>query len=231
MTKAADCLNLVGDGDDVNVLYAIEEAFGVKISDAEALRCKTVGQLFDIVSSKLYIPEARNLRCPTAIAFFRLRAALRRSGHAHRMTAQTDLRAIFRAHGATRLHVRLSSEAGLKLPALHLHPASTAVLALVTACGVAVSLWAGSWLPLPGTAVLAIIFGFVLPKTIPQRIAGLGDFAADCAAWNYGKLSEQAGGARRSDAWKALTTIVRESTGTNFTGEMNYDTRFFAKRS
>jgi hypothetical protein len=231
MTKAANCLNLVGDGDDVDVLYAIEEAFGVRISEAEALRCETVGQLFDIVSSKLNIPDVRHLRCPTALAFFRLRAALRRLGHVHRMRTKTDLRTIFRAHGAKRLHVSLSREAALKLPALELHPASTTALALMMACGVAFSLWFGSWLPLLGSAVLAVILGFVLPKTIPQRIASLGDFAADCAVWNYGRLSEQAGGARRGDVWKALTTIVRESTGTSFTGEMNYDTRFFADRS
>jgi hypothetical protein len=230
MTKAANCLNLVGDGDDVDVLYAIEEAFGVKISDVEALRCETVGQLFDIVSSKLNISEARNLRCPTALAFFCLRAALRRMGYVQRMTPKTDLSTIFRAHRAKGLHDSLSRETDLKLPALKLHPATITVLALIMACGAAFSLWFGSWLPLLGSAVLAIILSFVLPKTIPQRTANLGDFAANCAAWNYGRLSEQAGGARRRDVWKAVTTIVRDSTGTSFTGEMNYDTRFFAER-
>jgi hypothetical protein len=78
MSKAANCLNLVGDGDDIDVLYAIEKTFGVKLSDAEAVHCETVGQLYDVVSSKLNMPEVRNLRCPTALAFFRLRAALRR---------------------------------------------------------------------------------------------------------------------------------------------------------
>jgi hypothetical protein len=231
MTKTANCVNLVGDGDDVDVLYAIEKAFGVKISDAEALRSETVGQLFDIVCSKLNIPDARNIRCPTALAFFRLRAALRRLGHAHRTTTKTDLRAIFRAHGAERLHFSLSSETDLKLPALQLHQASTIVLALIAACGVVVSLWLGTWLPLLGSAVLAIMLGFVLPKTISQRIANLGDFAVECAAWNYARLSTQAGGSKRGDVWKALIIIVRQSTGTSFTGEINSDTRFFAERS
>ncbi|MBW7969862.1 acyl carrier protein [Bradyrhizobium sp. BR 10289] len=229
MTKAANCLNLVGDGDDVDVLYAVEEAFSVKISDAEALRCETVGQLFDIVSSKLNISEARHLRCPTALAFFRLRAALRRLGYVQRLTPKTDLRTIFRAHRAKSLHDILSRETDL--PALELHPATITALALITACGVAFSLWFGSWLPLLGSAVLAIILGFVLPQTISQRTASLGDFASNCAAWNYGRLSKQAGGARRRDVWKAVTIVVRESTGTSFIGEMNYDTRFFAERS
>jgi len=229
MNNAANCLNLVGDGDDIEVLHSIEEAFGVKISDEEAFGCETVGQLFDVVSSKLNISKARNLRCPTAIAFFRLRAALRRLGYVHRMTTKTDLRAIFRAHGVRRLHSSLSSEAGLQLPLLQLHPASTAILAFVAACGAFVPLWVGSWLPVLAAAVLAIILGFVLPRTIPRRIANLGDFAVDCVAWNYGSLSAQAGGARRGDAWKALTTVVREIAG--FEGKVNYDTRFFAEQS
>ncbi|MGY8704400.1 hypothetical protein RAD16_01485 [Bradyrhizobium sp. 18BD] len=55
MANAANCLNLVGDGDDADVLRAVEEAFGVKISAPEALRSETVGQLCAIVSSKLDI--------------------------------------------------------------------------------------------------------------------------------------------------------------------------------
>lgn len=230
MTEVANCLNLVGDGDDLDVLYALEDAFGIKISDAEAIRCETVGQLFGIVSSKLNISEERHLRCPTAIAFFRLRAALRRLGYVQRMTPKTDLRTLF-GNRARSLHESLSRETDLKLPALELHPATIAVLALTAACGVAFSLWFGSWLPLLGAALLAIIVGFALPQTISQRTADLGDFAVNCAAWNYGRLSKQAGGARSRDVWKAVRTIVRESTGTSFVGEINYDTRFFAERS
>lgn len=231
MTNAANCLNLLGDGDDADMLRAIEDAFGVKISAPEALRCETVGQLFDIISSKLSISDARHLRCPTALAFFRLRAALRRLGYLERMTHETDLRTIFRAHGARRLHISLSREANLRLPGLDLHSATVAVFALITACGVALSLCSDSWLPFLGSAVLAVILGSVLPRTIPQRTASLGDFAAECAAWNYGRLSEQAGGARPRDVWKAVTTIVRDGSGTGFMGEINYETRFFGKRS
>jgi hypothetical protein len=228
MTNAANCLDLVGDGDDVDVLYAVEEAFRVKISNAEALRCETVGQLFDIVSSKLNLSEARDIRCPTALAFFRLRAALRRLGYLERMTPETDLRTIFRAHGARRLHDSLSREADLRLPHLALHAATLPVLAFVMACGVALSLWFGSWLPLIGSAVVAVVLVYLLPRAISQRTARLGDFATHCAAWNYGRLAEQAGGARHLDVWKAITTIVRESSGTGFMGEINYETRFFA---
>lgn len=229
MTSAVDSLNLVGD-DDLELLRAVEEAFGVGISDAEALHCETIGQLFHIVSSKLNLSEARGLGCPTAIAFFRLRAALRRLGHARRASPKTDLRTIFRQHGALRMHIRLARETGLKLPPLELHPTSVTVLTLTVACGVAFSLWVGSDLLLIGSAVLAVISAFMLPKTIPEGAASLGDFAASSAAWNYGRLSAQAGGARSGDVWKALTIVIRESVGSDFKVEMNSDTRFFMER-
>jgi hypothetical protein len=230
MTKAANCLNLVGDGDDVDVVYAVERAFAIKISKAEAARCETVGALFDIVSSKLNVSEARNPGCPTALAFFRLRAALRRLGHVERVTPKTDLRAIFRAHGTRRLYLGLSREADLELPALALHPAGIAGSALVMACGPAFAVWTVSWLPMLGCTILAVILPFLLPKAIPEPIARLGDFAVHCAAWNQAKLAGRIGAACPRDIWKALTIIVREVSGTDFNGEINRDTRFFAAR-
>jgi hypothetical protein len=229
MTKTANCLNLVGDGDDVDVLYAVEEAFAVRISDEEAIRCETVGDLFDIVSSKLKASEARHFGCPTALAFFRLRGALGRLGYRQRITPKANLRAIFSAQGTRRFQLSLSREADLKLPDIEFHSVSIAAIAITMACGTAFAVWIGSWLPLLGVTVLAIVLGFLLPKTIPDEITNLGDYAVNCAAWNYGRLSEQSG-VRPRDVWKALTTVVRESTGTNFAGEMNYDTRFFAER-
>lgn len=49
MSSVGNRLNLVGDGDDVDVLLSVEEAFGVKIADAEAEGCEKVGQLFNLV--------------------------------------------------------------------------------------------------------------------------------------------------------------------------------------
>jgi hypothetical protein len=40
-----DTLNFVGDGDDVDVIHAVERTFGIKLTDAEAVQTRTVGQL------------------------------------------------------------------------------------------------------------------------------------------------------------------------------------------
>jgi|ERR1700737_4707724 len=230
MTQDANCLNLVGDGDDVDARRAVEQAFAVKLSDSEAQRCETVGQLFDLVLSKLNVSEKRNIGCPTAVAFFRLRAALRRLGCEQRLTHKTDLRAIFQVHGAKRLHLSLAREVDLDLPGLVLRSTSFAGLMLIMACGAALAVWATSWFPMLACTVLAVALSFVLPRTVPEETANFGDFTLNCAAWNYGKLSKRLGGARPRDVWEALTTVIRESTGTSSMGEMNYNTRFFAER-
>jgi hypothetical protein len=230
MINASNCLNLVGDGDELDVLRGVEKAFGVKISNAEAHRCETVGMLFDVICSHLKISDARHLRCPTALAFFRLRAALRRRGYVQRITPDLDLRAAFHAHGGRRMHASLARELGLDLPGLQLDSTSANLLVLVWACGFPLAVWAASWVPLLACTILTIMLGLVLPRTLPEGIARLGDFAVSCAAWNYGRLSEQCGGARPCAAWQAFTIVVRESAGTGFEGEMNYDTRFFPER-
>jgi len=104
------------------------------------------------------------------------------------------------------------------------------VLALVFVSAAVFSLWFLPWWQLPWSLFLAYILVFVLalplPRQIPQPIAGLGGLAVSCAAWNYGSLVEQAGGARRGDVWKVLTTILRECSG--FKGEMDYNTCLFS---
>jgi hypothetical protein len=230
MMNASNCLNLVGDGDELDVLSGVQKAFGVEISNAEARRCETVGMLFDVICSKLKMSDARHLGCPTSLAFFRLRAALRRRGYTQRITPDLDLRAGFHARGVRRMHASLAREVGLDLPGLQLHSASAAVLVLVWACGFPLAVWTASWVPLLACTILTIMLGLVLPRTLPDGIAKLGDFAVSCAAWNYGRLAEQCGGARPCGAWKAFTIVVRESSGTGFEGEMNYDTRLFLER-
>lgn len=58
-----DTLNLVGDGDDVDVIHGVERTFGIKLTDVEADRTRTVGQLHDLIELKY--SRTRNARRPT----------------------------------------------------------------------------------------------------------------------------------------------------------------------
>ena len=215
-----------------NFIADIEKVFAVDLSEEDWAGVETVGQLFDRVCSRRSRLKD-GLSCPNARAFLRLHAALRRLGYAERMSVRSDLRSILAALRGKRLYAALSREAGLKLPDLELHPVSRMVLALVAGTGIAVSAWlfrlgfSGLWgfVMLPTGALAIAMLADSLPGRIPQRLARLGDFAADCAVWNYGRLYGEAGGAGAADAWKVFTTVA-EKNAPWFRGEMNTDTRF-----
>jgi len=232
-----NCLDL--DFLEVGNLFAdIEKAFAVDLSEEDWAGVETIGQLFDRVCSRRSRLKdvgkcTGSLSCPNARAFLRLHAALRRLGYAKAMSVRSDLRSILAALRGKRLYAALSREAGLELPDLELHPVSWMVLGLVASIGIAVSAWlfrlgfSGLWgfVMLPTGALAIAMIADSLPGRIPARLARLGDFAADVAVWNYGRLYGEAGGATRRDAWKVFTTVAGKNAPW-FRGEMNTDTRF-----
>ena len=227
MARHVDCLNLVGDGDDVDLALDVEKAFAVKLTDAEARRCETVGRLYDIVASKLNISDARGLRCPTALAFFRLRAGLRRIGYQHRVTSKTKLRSLFRGREGKAVRRRLETETGLALRFPMLDSMGLGVLSFVLVAGLVAALGLGSWMPLLAGIGATIIIARLLPQPLPAETKDLGQLAVACAVWNYGQLSAACGGARSSDLWKALVEILVQHCGTEFRSEIDRGTRFF----
>lgn len=227
MGSAGNCLNLVGDGDDVHVVVDVEQAFGVKITDAEAERCETMGQLFDVVWRKIASAREAGLRCPSAVAFYRLRAGLRGCGLEGPITPDFNLAEFFRQRGAERVHSALRMRAGLELPDLVFSFGSRTVLTILLGLGAALSLAAWSLLPLLVAGCLAAGLAFILPRALPRRVASMRDFTLACTAWNYSKLAETCGGARSRDVWNALAFVVRESSGTGYAGPIDRNTRFF----
>lgn len=226
-----NCFNLVGDGDDVTVLTSIEQAFGIKISDAEATNCETFGQLFDVVWAKLEKADLVGLRCPSAVAFYKLRAGLGDCGFQGKITLGSELNAFFRQNGTKQTREKLAKKTGLELPHLRLTALSTAVLACIFSVGLIGSVTHSSWLPVFVSALVSAGLMFLLPKEFPRAVANMQGFTNVCTAWNFGQLASTCGGARSSDAWNALAIVVRESAGTSFNGKIDRETRFFPLRA
>ena len=53
ITQKLNTVNLGDDLEDVEMLQAIEATYGIKIEDAEAEALRTVGQLYELIDSKL----------------------------------------------------------------------------------------------------------------------------------------------------------------------------------
>lgn len=52
-SRKANSLDLWGDGDEIEMIEAIERAYAISFEKAEAEQLVTMGQLFDLVKSKL----------------------------------------------------------------------------------------------------------------------------------------------------------------------------------
>ncbi len=78
--------------DGVELVIATEEQFGIKLSDAEAERCRTPGQLVDLVLSKLRLRD--DAPCVHQRAFHLLRRGLIQVSGAERRSIRLDTKLI-----------------------------------------------------------------------------------------------------------------------------------------
>jgi hypothetical protein len=96
----ANVLPLGGDGDELDLLAAVEKSFGIRFGKAEAEGWQTVGDLYATLLSKVRHVEAGPTPCQTAIAFRRLRHALEKANAAGRIHPRDELTALIRRRGA-----------------------------------------------------------------------------------------------------------------------------------
>jgi hypothetical protein len=83
-------LNLVGDGDELDVIYDVERTFGFKFTKEEAENLRNVGDLYDLIESKATSADGTK-GCLSQAAFYQIREALRANGLAGAVTPSTPL--------------------------------------------------------------------------------------------------------------------------------------------
>ncbi len=67
-------LGLGGDGDDAELVQAIERAFDLRFADAETASWRTAGDIHKTLLDRM--PESPAGACATSMAFYRLRSGL-----------------------------------------------------------------------------------------------------------------------------------------------------------
>jgi len=101
--------------DGVELLIAVEEKFGISITDEEAQRLITVGQLYNLIVSKLPTSDT----CGSMIVFNRLRRGFQAVGISRgEISPETLLAPLLPLGRRRRLWTHLSSVSQLKLPGL-----------------------------------------------------------------------------------------------------------------
>lgn len=239
-----DSLNLVGDGDDLDVIRDVESVFGIRITDREAEATLTVGQLYDLIQAKC--PGAdRTQACLSQIAFYRLRRALAPADKAA-ITPQTPI-AVVRAvdpHSIGRAWKELSRRSGLTLPILET-PSHSSALSLYAIRGIVVAIGSVAFffalidvfrLPaiifLLTAPLLAIMVGSLFHHVygdIPRRIQTIGDLAREAAGYSFSEAFKSHPTGGPADRWQALTAVLRRISGHK--SAITRDTTFFARDS
>ena len=164
--------------DGVELLLDLEEAFGVSITDGEAQSIQTVGQLYELVLSKLPESDA----CASMIAFNRLRRGLQTSGAPrNRVVRSASLPELLPRPCRRVAWGRLASVSGLKLPKLGrprwVLPAVVTVSFLAAIAGYQFGLAAS----ISGGVLTAALLAWVsrlLAFELPAGCTTVGDLAA-----------------------------------------------------
>ncbi|ANP44485.1 hypothetical protein [Candidatus Viadribacter manganicus] len=208
---APNTLGLDDDLDSVELLIAIERAFNIKIPDQDAATASTMGDLHDIVASKL--EDTGGEKCRTSMAFYRVRRALKMVLGEVDIRPDTSLSAIW-GRSPKLLWAQAQRHCELRLPPLSQTNISGFGGLLIAAAifGVPI-LWIAK---ITGWLVLALVVGltaagFVLTRLDPLAfgpIATVGDLAQRTASQNYGVLVSLGGRSDTKAIWDALVEVA-----------------------
>jgi len=206
----ADTLGLDSDGDDVDLIRAVEGSFGVFFGD-ETAKWFTVGDIYDALLPRVPSATTAGL-CSTSMAFYRIRAALLRlTGSSVRVRPNTRL-ADLAPYPPKRLFSMLSQELGVRQPRLKLSwRGGLGVVALLLGVVSAVitivihPLW-----PL----VTLIPAGLLFIKSDEGSYGAMtvGDLARHIAVQNFACFATMGADTRQATLWRALCELLAEET-------------------
>lgn len=205
-------LGLDDDLDSVELLIAIERALDVKISDQEASTVATMGDLHQIVVSKL--KGTGGDKCRTSMAFYRARRALQAvtgRNDIRPVTPLSDLgggspRSLF-AEAQKHCDLRLAPLSGTNMGAIG------ALLILAALVGAPILLIAH----INGWLILALAVGFIAsgmalirldPLSFGRELQTVGDLARIMVSDNYGALIRLGGRSDADAVWAALVELA-----------------------
>ena len=209
-------VGVVGDGDDLAIIEAIEEVFIVSIMDEDAERIRTLGDAHSVICSKLPNEASQQTKCLTAMAYYRLNRAMKDHGKVkpfESVEAPKPMR-------PRQYQQQLEEGSGLQLPFL------TTSNAWVKMIGWSIlGTWAAA--PILFSALFAVAAGsliFVLniaiwryATKIDQRVwifkGTLADLSRRASEENIGQLISEGGKWKGADVWAVMTKIISDETG------------------
>jgi hypothetical protein len=212
------------DGDDMDVLLAVEKSFGVTF--ARPVSWVTVGDAFEALCERVPTSDAAG-ETAADMAFTRLRLALRAVLQTDRQIEPgTKMRDLTRR---STKDVLMALSHQMKLPTPGLGSSwigSAGVLCLLVGVlgSLAAAVWHGLW-PV-GTSFL---FGLVLIRVDPGTFGSqtVGNLAHSFAFQNFSAFAKDGADRRPEAIWAALTSLLGELAEVD-PATINRDTRLLA---
>jgi hypothetical protein len=221
-------LGLDDDLDGVELLQDLERIFDVQVSNEEATRMMTVGDLFDLLVRKIP-PNNVDQKCTSAMAFYRLRRAIRDLGYGDAPVPSSDVRFLDQGNLRARLK-NIEHASGLALPSVGATvPGCIGALIVL----IAVPVLAYQIFPSAVSVVFGLLAGIIAggavlryidPGRLPKDCKTLGDLAQKSAALSFGRLAKEGGRHSDQDIWENLVEAL--SCYRLAKSEINRDTFF-----
>jgi hypothetical protein len=214
--------NLVGDGDDVEVIETVEEVFGVKIGNDEAERMRTFGDLLDCVERKLDLTGSRT--CLLRQAFLDLRGVTSVPDGLG-LRPSLPLTALGEGEQAVRQHLDPWERQRAEQP----WRSTVETAGLVALFGGPFLLIAWITAGLAGLGIMLLVLATLGSTPWPDRRsapATVGALLRSNFHHLYPTLSRRHGPGLACDRWSVLEAICRGNTG--YGGPVNRDTTFFS---
>lgn len=230
-----DCLGLVGDGDELDVIVDVERTFGIVISNQEAEAIRNVGDLYDLI--ELRVGPEKIKACHSQVAFYALRRALVSMGADKSIAPATPV-AKLRASSTdsiARWWSKLGRQSGLRLPPLETpfvwqyalpHWARYLIFCLTAGAVGLTALTVERVMGISGGyAFMAVLVGaglisfalvhthYLVYRDIPARLETLGDLAREAAGFSFSEMRQSRYLGSRYDRWYALEAILRPLSG------------------
>ncbi|MBI5723647.1 MAG: acyl carrier protein [Planctomycetes bacterium] len=203
--------------DSAELIVRVEDCFGIKISDKEALEIYTIGELFKLVLRKLGQkpgPNDLTRACLTARTFYRLRLGLLGFKHCEgmRIRPDTPIEQVLPAKNRRKLWPELAKNIGLKLPRLRRSAGirklviPLCIIWIVAGWQIVRLVFPAGFYPSPsveiffaitfsGLAFILILWMILtchLVRTIPD-CRNVGDLARDILGDNHAVISQEVG--------------------------------------
>jgi acyl carrier protein len=211
--------------DSVEILVNVENAFGITISNYEAEKISTVGDIHNVVWRN--VQGRQSMRCRSQQLFYRLRYILINKFNATHegIVPAASLNKVFPKNNRRLKYHRLQKELNLKLPELVLSPiwarvltvtgitliAGMLVVALVLIYGYDRTRWL-YLLPALGLLVTIFISNILDSVRVQFRPDKMRDFTQAILALNYGTLMQESS-LNREEMEIVINNIIAETIG------------------